>query len=262
MSSHQDESIHRWYLYKDNRVVGPFVSGDIRKQLSFEELEIDDLVSCDKENWQPIRQVPEVIPLELRAAEGDPEAIQILQQREEASASFYQDRSVTSQSKPIAIMLLSMLLVIAVIIWLWEPVESVEADCSALPSPGVIWRYCQKPGLNANGSDLSNADLNSAILKGSNLSAATLSGAILVYADLRGADLSYAILVGSDLKGANLTDAKMEYANLESADLSHADLTGANLGQANIAKARLDNTIWIDGRRCISGSVGKCRFTQ
>ena len=262
MSSNQDEPLLRWYLYKDNRASGPFVSGEIRKRLTLEQLEMDDLISLDKENWQPIRQVPEVMPLELRAAEGDPEAIQILQQREQASDSFYQNRSATSRGKPIAVMLLSMLLVIGVIIWLWEPVEPIEADCSAVPSPGVIWRYCQKSGLNAEGSDLSNADLNSVILKASNLSAATLSGTTLVYADLRGADLSYAILVGSNLKGANLTDAKMEYANLESADLSHADLTGANLGQANIANVRLDNAIWIDGRRCAPGSVGICRFTQ
>jgi len=45
---------------------------------------------------------------------------------------------------------------------------------------------------------------------------------------------------------------------LRESNLSNADLTGAKLKTAKLEGARLDHTIWLDGRVCAIGSVGKC----
>lgn len=80
-----------------------------------------------------------------------------------------------------------------------------------------------------------------------------------------GCDLSGANLAGIDLYGANLSGANLTGANLAGTTFSDADLTGANLNGATINKktnfsgAKLSNTIWVDGKTCRSGSMGRCR---
>lgn len=76
--------------------------------------------------------------------------------------------------------------------------------------------------------------------------------------DLSGAnfsnlDMTGARLVGSNLSGANLSDAIFSDTNL-----TDANLTGANIKGTNFSGAKLSNTIWVDGKKCGSGSVGKC----
>ena len=75
----------------------------------------------------------------------------------------------------------------------------------------------------------------------------------LTKADFSGLDMYGARLVGSNLSGANLSDASFIDANL-----SDANLTGANIKGATCAGAKLSNTTWVDGKKCSSGSVGKC----
>ena len=77
-------------------------------------------------------------------------------------------------------------------------------------------------------------------------------------------DLSKANLSGIDYMGANLVGANLSGANLTGAVLWDADLTDANLKDANIkdtnfSGTKLSNTIWTDGRKCKSGSIGKCK---
>jgi hypothetical protein len=56
-------------------------------------------------------------------------------------------------------------------------------------------------------------------------------------------------LRGSDLRDSKLVMADLSYANLSEANIEGADFTGAIL----------DNTIWIDQRLCIPGSIGVCK---
>ena len=42
-------------------------------------------------------------------------------------------------------------------------------------------------------------------------------------------------------------------------NLFEADFTGANILNANFEGANLNNAIWVDGKRCILGSIGKCK---
>lgn len=77
-------------------------------------------------------------------------------------------------------------------------------------------------------------------------------------------DLSNANLANLDMYGANLTGANLTGANLSEASLNDANLTGANMKGANIkgtnfSGAKLSNAIWVDGRKCQSGSIGKCK---
>lgn len=68
-------------------------------------------------------------------------------------------------------------------------------------------------------------------------------------AQLAGADLRKAELVGTLLRQASLAGSDLRGANLLHADLAGADLVGA----------RLDQAVWVDGRICAAGSLGRCR---
>lgn len=81
---------------------------------------------------------------------------------------------------------------------------------------------------------------------------------ICVDCDLSGADLT-----GADLQTANLSGANLSGANLSGANLSNAWLVDANLSKATLSKtildgATLDGATWIDGKRCMSASMGMC----
>ena len=65
---------------------------------------------------------------------------------------------------------------------------------------------------------------------------------ILMGADLRNADLS----------GVNFTGAKLTYANLQGANVTDTQFMGADLSGA----------IWVDGKRCETGSLGSCVSEQ
>jgi uncharacterized protein YjbI with pentapeptide repeats len=86
-----------------------------------------------------------------------------------------------------------------------------------------------------------------------NCRACDLSGANLSARNLSGADLSGADLSNADLSGARLSGAGLSGTNLSNANLSAADITGANL-----SGARLSMTIWTDGTKCGSESIGTC----
>ncbi|HOE17865.1 MAG TPA: pentapeptide repeat-containing protein [Syntrophorhabdaceae bacterium] len=77
--------------------------------------------------------------------------------------------------------------------------------------------------------------------------------------DLSNADLSGLDMYGAQLTGANLTGANLSDASFNDANLTEANLTGANIKGANFSGAKLSNAIWTDGRKCASGSMGKCK---
>jgi uncharacterized protein YjbI with pentapeptide repeats len=77
-------------------------------------------------------------------------------------------------------------------------------------------------------------------------------------------DLSNARLAGqdfswADLSGANLTGADLSSTNLYDADLRGANLTGAKITDTNFVGSDLSDAVWVDGRKCKSGSTGSCK---
>jgi len=137
--------------------------------------------------------------------------------------------------------------------------ESVYTDCAATPRPGVKWDNCNLIGLVANrvnllGADISNARMDNAQLSGANLDGVNLEYTSLNLSNLQQADLSHARLVGVTLRGSDLRDSKLIMA-----DLSYANLSDANIEGADFSGAILDNTIWIDQKPCVPGSIGVCK---
>lgn len=132
-------------------------------------------------------------------------------------------------------------------------------DCAASPRPGVNWNHCNLSGLDSRRANLVGAHMRNARLDAANLSGAALAGADLEYSsinlsDFSGADLSHASLVGMTARGADLRNTRFKNANLAYANLSDARLEGADLSGAD-----LSNTIWIDRKPCLAGSVGACK---
>lgn len=124
-------------------------------------------------------------------------------------------------------------------------------------------------GINLEGAvlekvQLQGSYLNDANLKKTDLSRGNLEECILSYANLREAILSDVNLKGVVLWGTILEGADLEFACLEGADLTCAHLNNANLIGAKINKdtnfreTNLENTIWINGKKCEKGSIGKC----
>jgi len=163
--------------------------------------------------------------------------------------------------------------------WYYQPwTDTSVTDCNAPPQPWVNWSNCMMEGqrlasLDLRGARLRNANLAAADLRGTKLVGADLAYANLVGANLVGATLGQAALVGANMRNAKLgavdfSGANMAYAilqgadlssaNLRDSDLSNADLQGAQLLTATLDGAKLDQAVWVDGRVCARGSVGKC----
>lgn len=58
-----DES--QWYVQKGSRVQGPFSTSEVGRFLILGRVRNSDRVSRDGELWEPVTQVPELIPEEL-----------------------------------------------------------------------------------------------------------------------------------------------------------------------------------------------------
>jgi uncharacterized protein YjbI with pentapeptide repeats len=47
-------------------------------------------------------------------------------------------------------------------------------------------------------------------------------------------------------------------ANFKDSNLFQADFTGSNITNASFEGANLNNAIWVDGEKCLLGSIGVC----
>lgn len=259
-SEKKSHSVPLWFIRHNGRVDGPYLSSEIRHQLITGVITLDDMISEDRLIWQALGSMPEMMPLEFRAEQGDRAAKDSLEiQRKWESGEDERRGSMHGVWFPFISLVTLAIVAVVVITWLWEPPDIADPQCDAPPAPGVDWRYCRKSGESLAGSDLSGANLTSSYLQKSNFSGANFQQTTLNYSNLSGADLSYSDMSGANLKGANLTNSNLTYSNLTSTNLSFADLTGANLGGAKFDGTRLDNAIWKDGQVCTVGSIDECR---
>ena len=97
-------------------------------------------------------------------------------------------------------------------------------------------------GASLRMADLADADLTGAILKGADLWMAHLPRAKLNEADLTEANLCKASLREADLTDAILYKVDLEYADISKATIIESFLAGANLINANFAKSKLYKT--------------------
>jgi hypothetical protein len=287
-----------WYIRRKSQIKGPFPSGALRRFVMMGRVMLSDEVSTDKEQWDLVSNVPEVVPPEVRKAAENGTLDELIPARmredertgrdrrnADADAEILQRRKgerrqdepevakrhraaktdlrelQSSRKIPVAGAAVIGALVTVVIgygLYIGTPPDIPDPDCTASPAPGINWRNCRLDGLQAETSDLSGALVNNAVLRGAKLSGSRISDGDLQYVDFSGSDLSYADLSNSLLKGAGLRKTDLSYADLTNADLSFADLSGANLGGAMLAGTILENAIWTDGSRCAPGSVGHC----
>ena len=97
-------------------------------------------------------------------------------------------------------------------------------------------------GIDLQGENLKDTNLDKAKLQGADLKGANLDKAKLQGADLKGANLASAKLQGANLVNANLEDTDLRSANLQNANLKSAILMDANLQNANLEGANLKGT--------------------
>jgi len=285
-----------WYVRSQNKITGPFPSGQIQQSILLGRVKLDDSVSKDKEEWTTIRRCPEIIPDILKEdpnAENHKERIKAAQRwaderrgerrldegpdrtgpgrreeeayttseyrhQREAGASASQsrrDKSIIGLILVVALILIGVIAAFTI-----PPPVQEEAQCDSLAKPGVNWMNCQFIGLQSINSNLSEARLSNANLESANLLGSNLQKADLSYANLKNATLSYielqdARLLGADLRGVNLSET-----NLTNADLSYVNLKGATLTNAILTNTILSNAIWVDGRKCLSPSIGSCQL--
>jgi uncharacterized protein YjbI with pentapeptide repeats len=237
--------------------MGPFPGAKIRHLLLDGELTLADEISIDKKRWVRMIEVPEVVPLALRAEAGDARAQDNLERRRQSEASSSaDDRRIPWLSIGVLLCLVSGILGLA--IWVGMPERVDTPQCDAVPAAGVNWRNCLLSGIDVGSASLAGANLSSAVLRDARLSATNLSGADMRYADLSGADLRYADLREAILIGANLQAADLRGGNLSGADLRYANLNTRLVENANFTGAILGGAIWYDGTVCAENSVGRC----
>lgn len=287
-----------WYVRRQDQVKGPFPSGSIRRFLLLGRVLLDDEVSIDKTSWCPVSKVPEVIPPEVRKALKQGTTTNILpaklrederngrDRRAEADTEEEKERRASDrrQNEPkvirnhraaktdlrelskqrrfplSAVSVMSILLALAIGygVYLGAPPALPDPDCGINPGPGVNWRNCRLDALSAESRDFQGGNLSNTILRNARLSGSLFNDADLQYADLSGADLSHGEFKRAGMKGTELRNADLSYADLGGADLSFSNLSGANLGGANLNGADFSQAIWIDGKKCLAGSVGEC----
>lgn len=287
-----------WYVRRDGQIRGPYPSGGVRRFVLLGRVVPEDEVSLDRESWQPVSMVPEVIPPEVRRALEEGKTDQLIASRLREDERNGRERRVAADDREfrrrrkgerrqaeLEIMqnhrqaktdllerrgkrplpLFSMVTIGALVllaigfgIYLGAPAPLPDPDCDGKPAPGVNWRNCKLDGIELEAAELDGARLNNGTFRRAMLSGAKFNDSDMQYVDLTESDLSYAELKRASMKGATLRHTDLSYADLSEADLSFADLTGANLGGARLHQVRLDNAIWINGVICQPGSLGNC----
>ena len=284
-----------WYVRSQNKIKGPFPGGQIQQSILLGRVSLNDLVSTDKEEWTPVRQCPELIPDVLKGSpddenrkerikaakrwaderrgerreDTDPARLTTGRRAEEpyTTAEYRQHREAVSSEmrtrndKGLLGLIIVMLLIIGGIIlaFTWQSPVEEDAQCDSPAKPGVNWSHCQLIGLQSINSNLNEAQLSNANLESANLLGSSVIKADLAYANLKNANLSLIDLSQSRMTGADLRGADLSKANLTKADLAYANLKGATITNANFNQTILTNAVWVDGRKCLTPSIGTCK---
>ena len=93
----------------------------------------------------------------------------------------------------------------------------------------------------ANETDLTNCNLDFAMLARAEMTGANLEGTSFVGAHLRGAKLAGAKLVDTNFSDADLSEANLSETHIERANFVGSSLVGATLARANVTEANFMN---------------------
>ncbi len=152
--------------------------------------------------------------------------------------------------------------------------NEVNASCDDTPTDGVDYSNCQfSEGQDLNGAYIPNSNLSfisfikvifdkgvmmNSILANGNFVEASFVRTNLYESNLEGGLFEKANFSSANLTRVNFKGASLIEANFNNSNLFEADFTGANILNSNFEGANLNNAIWIDGKKCGLGSIGKC----
>ena len=125
---------------------------------------------------------------------------------------------------------------------------NVYAACDAPPANEVDWTNCNF----IEQLDLSGVSLANAQMTGVNLALVNLEKS-----QINNANMSYGNFILGNFNNSNLFSSNMQYSNCNNT-IFEVNFTGANIINAVFDEANLSNAIWVDGKKCALGSVGKC----
>lgn len=280
----------RWYIKQENSIHGPFPNQLIGRYLILGRITLDTPVSQDKQNWSAVSNYPAMVPdvvKEAGSAEGD-RSLMLARIREDERSSrsggeaeledrrdeeedvvqlhrqLRDDLLFKTRSEPrqrlIMISILALFIFTLLVVYLtYDGGNGARlTDCNAMAQPGINWSGCNKEGELLRSRNLQQANFRNAKLQTSDLSAAQLQQADFAYANLSRAILVSSQLQGASFKGANLYQANLQDADLSGANFSHAEMIGSQLQGADLSAAVFDHAIWVNGQKCLPGSVGSC----
>ena len=152
--------------------------------------------------------------------------------------------------------------------------SSVNAGCDDAPTDGVDYSNCQfSEGQDLSRAYIPNSNLSfisfikvildksimmNSILANGNFAESSFFRANLYEANLEGGNFEKANFTSANLTRSNFKGASLIEATFKDSNLFESDFTGANIINANFEGANLNYAIWIDGKKCGLGSIGKC----
>ena len=276
------EKVRRlWFVRRNQDVRGPFPTAAIAQFLLIGRLHKADEVSLDREVWEQIGSVPELVPHVMKADLTDPVNQSNLEasrhgaderkeiDRRQGSDPSHQDqrdgeRRMAESAEEHALRQARMSKRLAeaehksrmqnLIVFL-----VLFVICGGLL--GLVFIYnpdeelpdvdCNTPpaiGVNWSNCNFQGAELNGVELSNAHIRNANLSNASLFRADLHGVDLSYTNLGLANLRMTNLVSANLVGAVFKNSDLRGANLSGADLSYADLQGAQLAG-VNLDGAK-------------
>ena len=152
--------------------------------------------------------------------------------------------------------------------------SQANAGCDDAPVDGVDYSNCQfSEGQDLSRAYIPNSDLSfisfikvifdKGVIMNSILAYGNFAESSFVRTNLYESNLEGGIFEKANFSSANLTRVNFKGSslietNFNNSNLFEADFTGANILNANFEGANLNNAIWIDGKKCNLGSIGKC----
>jgi uncharacterized protein YjbI with pentapeptide repeats len=272
MTAKRDYQYHVWYTRQAGKVSGPFPIGLVRRFVLLDRLSLNDEVSPDKEFWQAIRNVPEVIPEEMQGLKTEedrmrlklaqiheddrgserelgeskpflgrripeerhsPEMEEIFARREVRNKT--ERETKTRKNNFFSALFLGVLLTLFF--------GGVFYAFTLIPDKAIQKVQCDAPA--AAGVNWSYCKKEGLVFINKNFDGSILNTTDMHGSNFRGTsfkkgNLSYAILTSSDLSYTNFQQAILVGASLGSTDLSFSRLNGADMSYANLRNANLE----------------------
>jgi uncharacterized protein YjbI with pentapeptide repeats len=163
---------------------------------------------------------------------------------------------------------------LAVLILSFVISNGANAGCDDAPTDGVDYSNCQfSEEQDLSRAYIPNSNLSfisfikvifdkgvmmNSILANGNFAESSFVRTNLYESNLEGGNFEKANFSSANLTRVNFKGSSLIETNFSNSNLFEADFTGANILNSNFEGANLNNAVWIDGKKCNLGSIGKC----